>query len=107
MEFPIEIQMLINDYARPITRPDWRKGSFLTRYYRSPKARYGRLTFYEFELYLIRCHDLDYHYEAEDDTIKSTADYYEHRHIKNDKKIYQMRQYQYEYEKEKEDYGDY
>ena len=32
MEFPIEIQMLINDYARPIwTRPDWRKGSNIMR----------------------------------------------------------------------------
>ena len=107
MEFPIEIQMLINDYARPITRPDWRQGSFLTRHYRSPKARYGRLLFDEFELYLMRCYDLDDRYEAEDDTIKSTADYYEHRHIKNDKRIYQMRQDQYEYEKEQEDYGDY
>ena len=29
MEFPIEIQMLINDYARPLTRPDWRKGSII------------------------------------------------------------------------------
>ena len=32
MEFPIEIQMLINDYLRPMTRPDWRQGSYLTRY---------------------------------------------------------------------------
>ena len=32
MEFPIELQMLINDYARPIwTRPDWRKGSNIMR----------------------------------------------------------------------------
>ena len=31
MEFPIEIQMLINDYARPMTRPDWRKGSYIVR----------------------------------------------------------------------------
>jgi len=107
MEFPIEIQMLINDYLRPMTRPDWRQGSFLTRHYRSPKGRYGRLTFNEFELYLMRCYDLDDRNEAEDDTIKSTADYYEHQHIKNDKHIYQMRQDQYEYEKEREDYGDY
>jgi hypothetical protein len=27
MEFPEEIQRLINEYAKPITRPDWRKGS--------------------------------------------------------------------------------
>ena len=38
MEFPIEIQMLINDFARPMTRPDWRKGSFMIRYYRSEKG---------------------------------------------------------------------
>jgi len=31
MEFPIEIQRLIHDFARPITRPDWRKGSKLKR----------------------------------------------------------------------------
>jgi hypothetical protein len=31
MEFPIEIQMLINDYARPMTRPDWRKGNNILR----------------------------------------------------------------------------
>jgi len=31
MEFPIEIQMLINDYARPRTRPDWRHGSNILR----------------------------------------------------------------------------
>ncbi len=59
MEFPIEIQMLINDFLRPITRPDWRQGSFLTRCYRSPKARYGRLLFDELELYLTRCYKLD------------------------------------------------
>ena len=113
MEFPVEIQMLIKDYLRPMTRPDWRQGSFITRHYRSPKARYGRLTFNEFELYLMRCYDLDERNEDEDEdsefyeTIKSTANSYEHQYIKNDKHIYQMRQNQYEYEKEREDYGDY
>ena len=113
MEFPVEIQMLIKDYLRPMTRPDWRQGSFITRHYRSPKARYGRLTFNEFELYLMRCYDLDERNEDEDEdsefyeTIKSTAYHYEHQYIDNDKKIYQMRQDQYEYEKEQEDYGDY
>ena len=113
MEFPIEIQMLIKDYLRPMTRPDWRQGSFITRHYKSPKGRYGRLTFYEFELYLIRCYDLDERNEEEDEdsefyeTIKKTANSYEHQYIKNDKRIYQMRQDQYEYEKEQEDYGDY
>ena len=97
MEFPIEIQMLINDFLRPITRPDWRQGSFLTRYYRSPKARYGRLLFDEFERYLIRCYKLDEYNEGEDEnselytTIKSWAFFYEHRFIKNDKHIIEMR----------------
>ena len=113
MEFPIEIQMLINDYLRPMTRPDWRQGSYLTRYYRSPKGRYGRLTFTEFELYLIRCYELDDYNEGYDEdsefytTIKSWAPLFEHRYIKNDKHIYQMRQDQYEYGKEQKDYGDY
>ena len=31
MEFPIEIQMLINAYAKPMTRPDWRDGSIIMR----------------------------------------------------------------------------
>ena len=31
MEFPIEIQMLINAYAKPMTRPDWREGSYVKR----------------------------------------------------------------------------
>ena len=111
MEFPIEIQMLIKDFLRPMTRPDWRQGSFLTRHYRSPKGRYGRLTFYEFSLYLLRCEDLKRRNEDEDEnsefyeTIKKTAKSYEYQYIKNDKRIYQMRQDQYEYEKEQEDYG--
>ena len=109
MEFPVEIQMLINDYLRPMTRPDWRQGSFITRHYRSPKGRYGRLTFNEFELYLIRCYELDVYNEDNDEdsefyiTIKSWASHYEHDYIKNDKHIYQMRQDQYEYEKEQEE----
>ena len=37
MEFPIEIQMLINDYLRPLTRPDWRKGSYITRILRAER----------------------------------------------------------------------
>jgi hypothetical protein len=31
MEFPEEIQRLINEYAKPITRPDWRKGSSIAK----------------------------------------------------------------------------
>ena len=31
MEFPIEIQRLINEFAKPITRPDWREGSSIKR----------------------------------------------------------------------------
>lgn len=28
MEFPIELQRLINEYAKPMTKPDWRNGSY-------------------------------------------------------------------------------
>ena len=31
MELPPEIQILINDYARPATRLDWMKGSYINR----------------------------------------------------------------------------
>jgi hypothetical protein len=33
MEFPIEIQRHINDFAKPLTRPDWRQGSAFNRKY--------------------------------------------------------------------------
>ncbi len=32
MELPIELQMIINEYAKPMTRPDWRKGCYFNRY---------------------------------------------------------------------------
>jgi hypothetical protein len=31
MELPLELQMIINDYARPVSRPDWKKGSYMIR----------------------------------------------------------------------------
>ena len=31
MELPLELQMIINDYARPVSRPDWKKGSYVIR----------------------------------------------------------------------------
>ena len=31
MDLPIELQMIINAYARPMTRPDWRQGSYMIR----------------------------------------------------------------------------
>ena len=104
MEFPVEIQMLIKDYLRPMTRPDWRQGSFITRHYKSPKGRYGRLTFYEFELYLLRCCDIKNSNEGIDEdsefyeTIKSWASHFEYRYIKNDKRIFKMREAEYENE---------
>ena len=55
MEFPIEIQMLINDYARPISRPDWRKGSFMVRYYRSEKGKWGCLPIWDFKDHINLC----------------------------------------------------
>ena len=39
MELPLELQMIINDYARPIGRPDWRLGSYMMRELRAiPQA---------------------------------------------------------------------
>ncbi len=56
MEFPIEIQMLITDFLRPITRPDWRKGSFLTRHYKKDARSLRDLPMYEdFKEYIEMC----------------------------------------------------
>ena len=55
MEFPIEIQMLINAYAKPMSRPDWRKGSFMIRYYRSEKGKWGQLPIWNFKEYINLC----------------------------------------------------
>jgi hypothetical protein len=57
MELPIEIQRLINDYARPMTRPDWRKGSYYNRatyiiYYK--RSYYNKKHKYTFDQ-LVRC----------------------------------------------------
>lgn len=32
MEFPTDIQKIINEYAKPLTRPDWRKGCYYLRH---------------------------------------------------------------------------
>ena len=34
MYMPIELSNLINEYAKPITRPDWRKGCYTNRLFR-------------------------------------------------------------------------
>lgn len=31
MEFPQDIQNIINEYAKPCTRPDWRDGCYFSR----------------------------------------------------------------------------
>jgi hypothetical protein len=31
MEFPQEIQNIINEYAKPCTRPDWKEGCYFSR----------------------------------------------------------------------------
>ena len=67
MEFPIEIQMLINAYAKPMTRPDWRKGSFINITYRSWWGQLCRLDITEFKLYLKMCREMDF------DEIKHVA----------------------------------
>jgi hypothetical protein len=56
MEFPVEIQMLIKDYLRPITRNDWRKGSYMTRQYKLDHRAIHDLTMYEdFKEYIEMC----------------------------------------------------
>ena len=56
MEFPVEIQMLINDYLRPITRTDWRKGSFIIRQYKQDDRSFVDLPIYEdFKEYISLC----------------------------------------------------
>lgn len=49
---PEELQRLINDFARPCTRPDWRKGGYLNR---SMKRLHNRLVLRTYSLF-----DLDF-----------------------------------------------
>jgi len=63
MELPVELQNIINVFAKPTTRPDWRKGSYMNRIYTSPRGQLGRLTADEFEVYLLICaHDEDVYF---------------------------------------------
>ena len=56
MEFPIEIQMLIKEFLTPITRPDWRKGSFITRHYKKDHRSLRDLPIYnDFKEYIDLC----------------------------------------------------
>ena len=87
MEFPIEIQMLIKDYLRPITRPDWRKGSSINRYYKSWWGQLNRLNIKEFKEYLDLCSDMD-------ENFKQVADYCERKHL-DDMDIVFMREDEY------------
>jgi hypothetical protein len=73
MEFPIEIQMLINDYARPMTRPDWRKGSSIRRYLR---LRGFRLDYDGFKTYIKWCQD--------EGNYRDNANYWELKQLSDD-----------------------
>lgn len=57
MELPMDIQRLINEYAKPLTRPDWRKGSYFNR--RSYSIFHDRSYYKAYHVYtfkkLIRC----------------------------------------------------
>jgi len=35
LEMPIVLSVMIQDFLRPITRPDWRQGSFVVQTYRN------------------------------------------------------------------------
>lgn len=89
MEFPIEIQMLINDYARPLTRPDWRKGSSINRDYRSWGGQLGRLNIRDFKSYLKQCSIID-----EDENYEAWAYFFERRDL-DDISIVFMREEEY------------
>lgn len=43
MELPIELQMIINEYAKPLTRPDWKKGSYYNRMYYNPEYTFKEI----------------------------------------------------------------
>jgi len=89
MELPFEIQMLINDYARPISRPDWRKGSSINRCYKSWWGQLNRLNIKEFKEYLDLCSDMDAF-----GNFKQVADYCERKHL-DDMDIVFMREDEY------------
>ena len=56
MEFPTEIQMLIKEFLISITRPDWRKGSIITRHYKKDHRSLKDLPIYEdFREYIGTC----------------------------------------------------
>ena len=95
MEFPIEIQMLINAYAKPMTRPDWRKGSFINITYRSYQGQLGRLIIKEFKQYIDTCNGIIGNDPMFQDTFKLWADNYEKRNM-DDIDIYQFRLEEYQ-----------
>ncbi len=71
MEFPIEIQMLIKDYLRPITRPDWRQGSYITRQYKLDPRGIILLPMYEdFKEYIEMCRMAPKRIRSHDDYTK-------------------------------------
>lgn len=35
LEMPLVLSVMIQDFLRPITRPDWRQGSFVVQTYRN------------------------------------------------------------------------
>jgi hypothetical protein len=48
--------MLIKDYLRPMTRPDWRKGSYIARQYKLDPRAWSSFPMYEdFKEYIQMC----------------------------------------------------
>ena len=69
MELPDDILMHIKEYSKPMTRPDWRKGSAFNRYkqaehnYDIDSLKYA----IEIGFYIITDGLIDYGYEPDDE----------------------------------------
>jgi hypothetical protein len=57
MELPSDVNQIIKEFSLPITRPDWKLGSYMMREYKD--TYYGpffsRLNKRDFKIYLLHC----------------------------------------------------
>ena len=61
MELPIDIQMIINEYAKPLSRPDWKKGSYYNRMFYNPVYTFNEIIVLMTEEYdFTDCQDMEY-----------------------------------------------
>jgi len=56
MELPSDVNQIIKKYSLPLTRADWRKGSYMMREYEDTYyGLYCKLNKREFKTYLLHC----------------------------------------------------